>query len=101
MPDTNVMESDETGLRPVNFLGALFMENTTDMEMGAVDENAGIHVELRHDDKLPENSSALIQCAVLFTSVGGQRRLRIHNMQLPVSTEHSQMYRLADQDALV
>ncbi len=90
-----------SGLRPVAFLGAFFMENTTDMEMSALDAESGLHIELRHDDKLPEGSAALIQTAVLFTSVGGQRRLRIHNMQLPVSGDFAQMYRMADQDALV
>ncbi|EJW80731.1 hypothetical protein WUBG_08360, partial [Wuchereria bancrofti] len=44
--------------------------------------------------------SAYLQTAVLFTSCSGQRRLRIHNLALAVSSDYNQLYRVADLDCL-
>ncbi|VDM38867.1 unnamed protein product [Toxocara canis] len=89
-----------TGLRPTGFFGNFFMDNSTDMEFGVIDSDKAVHVEIRHDDRLPEGD-AYIQSASLFTSCSGQRRLRIHNMALPVSSDYNQLYRVADSHCLV
>ncbi|RCN32926.1 Sec23/Sec24 trunk domain protein [Ancylostoma caninum] len=88
------------GIRPVLFQGSFFMENSTDLEMASIDEDKSFFAELKHDDKLSDQN-AIVQCAVLFTSVSGQRRLRILNICLPVSSDYNQLYRVADQGALV
>ncbi|ETN83329.1 Sec23/Sec24 trunk domain protein [Necator americanus] len=88
------------GIRPVLFQGSFYMENSTDLEMASIDEDKSFFAELKHDDKLSDQN-AIIQCAVLFTSVSGQRRLRILNICLPVSSDYNQLYRVADQGALV
>uniref|UniRef100_A0AAF5RT43 Sec23/Sec24 trunk domain-containing protein n=2 Tax=Wuchereria bancrofti TaxID=6293 RepID=A0AAF5RT43_WUCBA len=97
--DVMIRVRTSTGLRPTGFFGSFFMDNTTDLEMGAIDCDKAIHVEIRHDDKLPEGS-AYLQTAVLFTSCSGQRRLRIHNLALAVSSDYNQLYRVADLDCL-
>ncbi|XP_045687172.1 protein transport protein Sec24D [Phyllostomus hastatus] len=90
-----------TGFRATDFLGGLYMNNTTDVEMAAVDCDKAVTVEFKHDDKLGEDSGALIQCAVLYTTVGGQRRLRIHNLALSCSSQLAELYRSCETDALV
>ncbi|TMS38858.1 hypothetical protein L596_005490 [Steinernema carpocapsae] len=90
-----------TGIRPTGFYGSFYMQNTSDMEFGVVDCDKSVQVEIKHDDKLKENEKAYIQVAVLFTSCGGQRRLRVHNMCMPISADYNQLYRVADQDALI
>ncbi|KAK6110300.1 Sec23/Sec24 trunk domain family protein [Brugia pahangi] len=97
--DAMIRVRTSTGLRPTGFFGSFFMDNTTDLEMGAIDCDKAVHVEIRHDDKLPEGS-AYLQAAVLFTSCSGQRRLRIHNLALAVSSDYNQLYRVADLDCL-
>ncbi|MFH4983012.1 hypothetical protein AB6A40_009721 [Gnathostoma spinigerum] len=89
-----------TGLRPTGFYGSFYMDNSTDMEMGVMDCDKAVHVEIRHDDKLPEGNAHL-QAAILFTSCSGQRRLRILNLALSVSSDYNQMYLVADPDCLV
>jgi protein transport protein SEC24 len=37
---------------------------------------------MKHDDKLNEQEGAAIQIALLYTSVFGERKLRIHNLQV-------------------
>ena len=50
--------------------------------MAALDADKGIAIELKHDDKLNESEGAAVQVALLYTSVFGERRLRIHNLQV-------------------
>ncbi|EGT48379.1 hypothetical protein CAEBREN_31846 [Caenorhabditis brenneri] len=88
-----------TGIRPITFTGSFHMENSTDLEFATIDENKAFLTEIEHDDTL-KDSAALIQTAVLYTSMTGQRRLRILNMCLPVTSDYHQVYRLADPEAL-
>ncbi|NXG42172.1 SC24D protein, partial [Psilopogon haemacephalus] len=90
-----------TGFRATDFFGAIYMNNTTDVEMAAVDCDKAVTVEFKHDDKLSEDSGALIQCAVLYTSVSGQRRLRIHNIGLNCSSQLADIYKTCETDALI
>ncbi|CAJ0928978.1 unnamed protein product, partial [Mesorhabditis belari] len=97
--DCMVRVRSSAGIRPVKFYGSFFMENTTDMEIASIDQDKAFFVELKHDDKLSD-PLAVIQAAVLYTSVSGQRRLRILNMCLPVTTDYNHIFRVADQDVL-
>ncbi|XP_074806899.1 protein transport protein Sec24D isoform X2 [Natator depressus] len=90
-----------TGFRATDFFGAIYMNNTTDVEMAAVDCDKAITVEFKHDDKLNEDSGALIQCAVLYTSISGQRRLRVHNIGLNCSSQLTDLYKSCETDALI
>lgn len=90
-----------TGFRATDFFGALYMNNTTDVEMAAVDCDKAVTVEFKHDDTLSEESGAVIQCALLYTTVGGQRRLRIHNLNLNCSSQLSELYKSCETDALI
>lgn len=75
------------------------MENSTDLELATIDESKAFVTEIKHDDSL-KDPAALIQTAVLYTSITGQRRLRILNMCLSVTADYNQIYRLADPDSL-
>ncbi|XP_037062947.1 protein transport protein Sec24D isoform X4 [Peromyscus leucopus] len=90
-----------TGFRATDFFGGIFMNNTTDVEMAAIDCDKAVTVEFKHDDKLSEDVGALIQCAVLYTTISGQRRLRIHNLALNCSTQLADLYKSCETDALV
>ncbi|KAL0970316.1 hypothetical protein UPYG_G00240350 [Umbra pygmaea] len=90
-----------TGFRATDFFGAIHMNNTTDVEMAAVDCDKAVTVEFKHDDTLSEETGALMQCALLYTSVSGQRRLRIHNLSLNCSSQLSELYKSCETDALI
>ncbi|XP_066456591.1 protein transport protein Sec24C isoform X1 [Eleutherodactylus coqui] len=90
-----------TGIRATDFFGAFYMSNTTDVELAGLDCDKTITVEFKHDDKLNEEIGALLQCAVLYTSCGGQRRLRIHNMALNCCTQLADLYRNCETDTLI
>ncbi|CAH6789092.1 Sec24d [Phodopus roborovskii] len=90
-----------TGFRATDFFGGIFMNNTTDVEMAAIDCDKAVTVEFKHDDKLSEDAGALIQCAVLYTTISGQRRLRIHSLALNCSTQLADLYKSCETDALI
>ncbi|KAM9326103.1 protein transport protein Sec24C [Gastrophryne carolinensis] len=90
-----------TGIRATDFFGAFYMSNTTDVELAGLDCDKTITVEFKHDDKLSEDTGAILQCAVLYTSSGGQRRLRIHNMALNCCTQLADLYRNCETDTLI
>uniref|UniRef100_UPI00398EDC08 protein transport protein Sec24D n=1 Tax=Pristiophorus japonicus TaxID=55135 RepID=UPI00398EDC08 len=90
-----------TGFRATDFLGSMYMNNTTDVEVAAIDCDKAITVEFKHDDKLNEENGALIQCALLYTNVAGHRRLRIHNLALNCSLQHADLYKSCETDALI
>jgi len=77
------------------------MQNSTDMIMATLDSDKSIQVEIQYEEKLDSKESAFIQAAMLFTSSSGQRRLRIHNLALPVTSDYGSIYRLADEDVIV
>ncbi|XP_076981015.1 protein transport protein Sec24C isoform X2 [Tamandua tetradactyla] len=90
-----------TGIRAVDFFGAFYMSNTTDVELAGLDVDKTVTVEFKHDDRLNEESGALLQCALLYTSCAGQRRLRIHNLALNCCTQLADLYRNCETDTLI
>nr|XP_057924820.1 protein transport protein Sec24D isoform X2 [Doryrhamphus excisus] len=90
-----------TGFRATDFFGAIHMKNTTDVEMAAVDCEKAVTVEFKHDDALNEETGAFIQCALLYTTISGQRRLRILNLSLNCSSHLSELYKSCETDSLV
>lgn len=77
------------------------MSNTTDIELAAIDSDKGICVEVKHDDKLSEADGACVQAAILYTSVSGQRRLRVINLAFNVCTQLSDLFRNCELDVLI
>ena len=90
-----------TGVRPTDFYGHFFMSNTTDMELASIDCDKAVAIEIKHDDKLTEEEGVYIQAALLYTSCGGVRRLRIINLSLKTSSQMAELYRACDLDAII
>lgn len=41
------------------------------------------------------------QCALLYTTIGGQRRLRVHNLSLNCSSQLVELYKSCETDSLI
>ena len=77
------------------------MQNTTDVELGSIDCDKCITVEMKYDDKLPEGECAFVQVALLYTSVKGIRKLRLHNLCLQTTTQMADMFRNCELDTIL
>ncbi|RKP04414.1 protein transport protein Sec24c [Thamnocephalis sphaerospora] len=89
------------GLRVLEHYGNFFMRNTTDIELAGIDSEKAIAVQLRHDSQLDDKVEAVFQCALLYTRADGQRRIRVHNLSIPVTTVMGNVFRHADLDTSV
>nr|CAD1831562.1 unnamed protein product [Ananas comosus var. bracteatus] len=63
-----------------------------------IDSDKTIMVTFKHDDKFQEGSECAFQCALLYTTVYGQRRIRVINLSLPCTNMLSNLFRSADLD---
>ena len=97
----HLLSAAPTGVRATDFLGNIFMSNTTDVELAVMDCDKSVTVELRHDDKLSETDGVLVQAAVLYTSVRGERRLRVLNLALACSSQMTDLFRNCELDTII
>ena len=88
------------GIKPIDYLGNFSMYGN-DVEFAGLQRQSSLAVELKHEDKLNENGKVFVQMALLYTSLGGQRRIRIHNLSLSVCTQYSQMFASCELDVLI
>lgn len=61
---TCALGSSPSGIRATDFFGSFFMNNTTDVELAGLDCDKAVTVEFKHDDKLSEETGALMQVCV-------------------------------------
>ena len=90
-----------TGIRPFEYAGHFFSRVSSDIELACINAGNSVAVELKYDDKLSEDEFAVIQVAVLYTAVSGERRVRCHNLALSVCTTVADVFRSACCDSLM
>ncbi|BGO91181.1 hypothetical protein NBRC10512_005725 [Rhodotorula toruloides] len=89
------------GLRVADHYGNFFQRNVTDLEFGTIDADKAVAAKIKHEGKLDEKADAHFQCAALYTSAAGERRVRVHNLAVPVSSLISGVFRAADMDTTI
>lgn len=72
-----------------------------DLEFGSIDADKAIAVMFSYDGKLDPKLDAHFQAALLYTTAGGQRRVRCINLVASVSDAMGDIMRFVDQDAVV
>lgn len=89
------------GLRISDYYGSFFQRNVTDLEFGTLDADKAVGAIIKHESKLDGKSDAFFQCAVLYTSATGERRVRVHNLAVGVVNKLGDVFRLADMDTTI
>lgn len=88
------------GLQVSEYNGSFYQPTATDLDIAGIDSDKAVMVCLRHGDKLSEVHEACFQAAVLYTSVDGHRRIRIHTACYPVTSVLGNLYKNAELDCI-
>ncbi|KDP23627.1 hypothetical protein JCGZ_23460 [Jatropha curcas] len=86
------------GIQVQQYYGNFCKRIPTDVDLPGIDCDKTIMVTLKHDDKLQDGSECAFQCALLYTTVYGQRRIRVTTLSLPCTNNLSNLFRMADLD---
>ncbi|RDX93911.1 Protein transport protein Sec24-like, partial [Mucuna pruriens] len=86
------------GIQVQEYYGNFCKRIPTDVDLPGIDCDKTFMVSLKHDDKLQDGSECAFQCALLYTTVYGQRRIRVITLSLPVTSMLSNLFRAADLD---
>ena len=89
------------GLKVADRYGNFFHRSGVEMDLPSVDSDKTFAVRLEHEAKLKDKTEACIQCALLYTTPTGQRRIRVHTLAVPVTSVMSNIYRFSDLDAII
>jgi len=89
------------GLKISDYHGNFYMKNATDIEMAGLDSQKAFGIIMKHDGKLDEKSESSIQCALLYTTASGQRRIRVHTLSVPNTSLLGNVFRYAEMDTTV
>lgn len=87
------------GLGVAEYGGYFCKRTPTDVDLPVLDGEKSIMVNLRYEDKLVDGAEAYVQCALLYTTMTGERRIRVHTLALPVTSVLGTLFRNADLDA--
>jgi protein transport protein SEC24 len=89
------------GLRVDQLTGNFHLSDPSTPTSGTLDADQAFSVSFSLTAALPTHQYASIQCAVLYTTVDGQRRVRVINLALQVADLASNVFRFADMDVVV
>ena len=91
------------GLEVSGYLGAFYRQeaNPTDVYLPAVDSDKSIMATIKHVGNLAPGSECYIQAALLYSTIDGKWRIRVHNLALQVTDSVSTAFKGADLDAQI
>jgi protein transport protein SEC24 len=89
------------GLRVDQFTGNFHLSDPSTPTSGTLDADQAFSVTLSLTAALSTHQHAFIQCAVLYTTTDGRRRVRVVNLALQVTELGNNVFRFADMDVVV
>jgi len=69
--------------------------------LAGIDCDKSFCVDIKYDEKLDEKSEPCLQCALLYTTRKGERRIRVHTLSLSCTSVLGNLFRAADCDTIL
>lgn len=90
-----------SGLDVEGYVGSFYKppNSPTDLYLPAIDCDKALVAKLEIMEKLPANSEVYLQCALLYTTTDGARRVRVSTLAVPVSDQMGAVFKGADLDS--
>lgn len=87
-------------VRCTQFSGRFFTRSTDLLAMPGVDADKAYSVQFAFDESTLSDGPFCIQVALLYTTSGGERRLRVHTVAVPTTNSLAEMYLRTDTPAM-
>ncbi|CAB4001484.1 transport Sec24B, partial [Paramuricea clavata] len=88
------------GLSIHTFHGNFFVRSTDLLSLPNVNPDSAFGMQISIEDNLTDVGLACFQSALLYTSSRGERRIRVHNLALPVTKKMNDVYAGANASAI-
>lgn len=88
------------GLRVESYLTGQHIFGDVDVDVPGIDADSAFAVTMALEEKLEPDSTPCVQCALLYTTANGERRIRVLTLSLLAVNSMSSLYRYADLDAV-
>ncbi|CAF1303782.1 unnamed protein product [Adineta ricciae] len=82
------------------FYGSGFVRSVDLLVLPNINPDAAFGIQVAIEDKLANYTSVTFQAALLYTSSKSERRIRVHTLSLPVSSDLREICANADQEAI-
>jgi len=89
------------GVKVAAHYGNFAIRSTDLMALPAVDSDKGFGVQMQISETLTASRYVSVQNALLYTTSSGERRIRVATVCLPVTATQADLFRFADQSAVV
>lgn len=86
------------GVRIGNFYGNFFIRGTDLLSLPNCTSDSTFGFDLAYDETVLTAQAVTVQAALLYTSSNGERRIRVHNMLIPVTNSLAEMVDSLDID---
>ena len=84
------------GLRCTSFHGHFMIRSNDLMALPTIDPDKAILVQIGHEEQVVTHNVTYLQCALLYTTSMGERRIRVHTLAIPVVSDVGQMFKTCD-----
>uniref|UniRef100_T2MH92 Protein transport protein Sec24A n=1 Tax=Hydra vulgaris TaxID=6087 RepID=T2MH92_HYDVU len=89
------------GLSIHTFHGNFFVRSTDLLSLPNVNPDHSFSMQMSIEESLTDSTMVSFQAALLYTTVKGERRIRVHTLALPVTSKLSDVYAYADEEAIL
>jgi len=89
------------GYRVSSYYGNFFNRSSDLLALPNCDSDKAFGVQIALEEQASTASVAYMQTALLYTSSSGERRIRVHTLQIPITAQVGDLFSGTDQDAMV
>jgi len=89
------------GMSLHTFHGHFFVRSTDLLALPNVNPDAGFGMQVSIDEDLKDSREVSFQAALLYTSSKGERRIRVHTLCIPISSNLQEIIQGADQQCII
>lgn len=99
--DASMRIRTSPGISPARYIGNFNKTLSSNIEMAAVNTSSNFVTIFKYDENLPDNEMVVVQFAMIYTALGGERRVRVHNLALGTCNLIADLFKTACCDTIM